>query len=423
MKKLMVAALALSVALSASARLVNRFARTRVLAAQSLKVVPPDAPAEAEAAPRSAPGMMERALAPFVESGELPGAISVLSRPGVEEVALLGFADVAKGRRITLDDPFMQCSQTKGFCGVTVAILVEEGKVSLDDPVSKYLPEFREMWIRKSDRDGVRELVRAKNPVTIRTALNHTSGFEFEIPAKQHEIRGGGWTGGMPIRSVAATAASLPLRFEPGTGDQYSNTGIDVAAAVVEVVTGKPWPEFLRERVLAPLGMNQTVFKPTDAMIARKIEMYRIGRGRKAEWMEENPWEQRPYNGDHVFPSAGAGLWTTTRDQLKFYRMLMNYGVGDNGVRILKEETVKNLLLTSSRPAGMNRYSLGLSVEGGGWVGHTGAFGTGCFINPEKKFLKLWVVQKDGSADWEGRLRTAVEDRFFADAPPAQDAK
>ena len=93
------------------------------------------------------PGFVETALMPYVDSGQLAGAISVLYNDGVEEVACIGYADLATGRKITMDDVYMQCSQTKGFCGVTMAKLVEEGKVSLDDPVSKYLPEFKELWV------------------------------------------------------------------------------------------------------------------------------------------------------------------------------------------------------------------------------------------------------------------------------------
>ena len=93
---------------------------------------------------KSTTGFVEAALMPYVESGQLAGAISVLYNDGVEEVACVGYSDLAAGRKITMDDVFMQCSQTKGFCGVTMAKLVEEGKVSLDDPVAKYLPEFRD---------------------------------------------------------------------------------------------------------------------------------------------------------------------------------------------------------------------------------------------------------------------------------------
>ena len=171
------------------------------------------------------------ALKPWVENGQLPGAISILHNNGVEEIACVGYSDVAKKRPITLDDVYMQCSQTKGFCGVTVAILVEEGKLKLDDPVSKYLPEFKNLWVLDSNSNDVKVLKRAQNVLTVRMVMNHTGGFPFELPAKQGNIKGGDWSGGMPLRSVAAEAAALPILFEPGTKVQYSNTGIDIGAA------------------------------------------------------------------------------------------------------------------------------------------------------------------------------------------------
>ncbi|HRT22406.1 MAG TPA: serine hydrolase domain-containing protein, partial [Candidatus Hydrogenedentes bacterium] len=198
------------------------------------------------------------ALMPYVESGQLPGAINVFYKDGLQETTCIGYADVAAKRRITMDDVYMQCSQTKGFCGVTIAILIEEGKLQLDDPVSKYLPEFKELWILESNTNGVKKLVRAKNELTIRMAMNHTGGFPFEICAKQGNLKGGGWSGGAPLRQTAAIAAACPLLFEPGTKVQYSNTGIDIGAAVVEAVTGKRWEDFLKERVLDPLGMKST---------------------------------------------------------------------------------------------------------------------------------------------------------------------
>ena len=267
---------------------------------------------------------------------------------GKQEVACVGYADVAKKRPITLDDPYMQCSQTKGFCGVTIAILVEEGKISLDDPVSKYLPEFGTLWVKTSEKDGVRTLTKAKNTLTVRMVMNHTGGFPFELP-NFHAM--GGWSRRMPLRSVAATAASQPINFEPGTKVQYSNVGIDIGATVVEVVTGKRWEDFLKERVFDPLGMTSSGFWPTADQLARQIEMYNCQKGAPAQWRSDNPSMQRPYGDDRVFSSAGAGLWTTARDQLKFYKMLMNLGVGENGARILKEETVKAILATSTRPA------------------------------------------------------------------------
>lgn len=357
------------------------------------------------------------ALTPFVQSGQLPGAINVFYKNGIQETTCVGYADVAAGHPITMDDVFMQCSQTKGFCGVTIAILIEEGKISLDDPVSKYLPEFKELWVLASNKDGVKTLVRAKNTLTIRMVMNHTGGFPFEICAKQGNIKGGGWSGGAPLRQTAAIAAASPLLFEPGTKTQYSNTGIDIGAAIVEVVTGQRWEDFLQERVLTPLGMESSSFWPSDRALETQVEMYDCVKDAPAKYRLQNGMQQRPYNDSHVFASAGAGLWTTANDQLKFYKMLMNLGVGDNGVRILKEETVKELLAKSTRPKGMGGYSLGLSApeedKEDAWFGHGGAWGTNCMVNWHRKELKLWVVQLCGEPRPWDAARSAAEKKFF----------
>ena len=357
------------------------------------------------------------ALMPFVQSGQLPGAINVFYKNGIQETTCVGYADVAAKRPITMNDVYMQCSQTKGFCGVTIAMLIEEGKISLDDPVSKYLPEFRELWVLKSNQDGVKTLVKAKNTLTIRMVMNHTGGFPFEICAKQGNIKGGGWSGGAPIRQTAAIAAASPLLFEPGTKVKYSNTGIDIGAAIVEVVTGQRWEDFLKERVLIPLGMNSSSFRPTDRQLETQVEMYDCVKDAPAKYRRQNNMQQRPYNGPNVFASAGAGLWTTANDQLKFYKMLMNLGVGDNGARILKEETVRELLAKSTRPKGMGGYSLGLTApeedQENSWFGHGGAWGTNCMVNWHRKELKLWVVQLCGKPRPWDKARAAAEKKFF----------
>ena len=354
------------------------------------------------------------AVKQYIDSGECPGAISVFYKNGVQETACLGYADVAKKTPMSLDRTFMQCSQTKGFCGVTVAILVEEGKLSLDDPISKYLPEFSELYVGKKGKDGKIVRVPAKNVPTIRMALCHMGGFVTDIPTKNKR----GWPG-LPLRDAAREAATRPLLFEPGTKTHYSNTGIDIAAAVVEVVTGKPWDAFLKERVLDPLGMTDTTFNPTDEQLARSISMYDVAVGKKAKFCAFRKKMPLPHNGPHIHPSAGAGLWTTVNDQLKFYKMLMNLGVGDNGVRILKADTVKKLLATSSRPKKYKSgYSLGLVVNfKQGTMGHSGAWKTYCQVNWRKKELKLWAVQ-----EWHAnKLKmpwftawNAAADKFFA---------
>lgn len=358
------------------------------------------------------------ALQPWVDSGQLSGAISVFYKDGVQEVCCAGYADVAAKRPISMDNSYMQCSQTKGFCGVTVAKLIEEGRLELDDPVSKYLPEFAELWVLDGEKDGIRTLHKAQNVLTVRMVMNHTGGFPFEISAKRYDVRGGGWTGGAPIRQVASIAAESPLRFEPGTREMYSNTGIDIGAAIVEVITGMKWEDYLKQEVLDPLGMTATWFWPTDEQIANKIELYEFKENAPAQWCEEKEWQQRPYNDSHVFASAGAGLWTTANDQLKFYKMLMNLGMGDNGVRILEEDTVKNLLARSTRPAHMGGYSLGLSTDvedtENSWFGHGGAWATNCYVNWHTKELRLWAIQCAGGAQpWLADVDKAAE-KFFS---------
>jgi len=357
-------------------------------------------------------------LQPYVDNGQLSGAISVFYKDGIQETCCVGYADVAKKRPIKMNNAFMQCSQTKGFCGVTIAKLVEEGKLSLDDPVSKYLPEFNDLWVLDGEKDGIKTLHKAKNTLTVRMVLNHTGGFPFEISAKRSDVRGGGWSGGAPIRQVASIAAASPIMFEPGTREMYSNTGIDIGAAIVEVITGMKWEQYLKKEVLDPLGMKSTWFWPTDKQIKKKIELYAFKENAPAEWREEMDWEQRPYNDSHVFASAGAGLWTTANDQLKFYKMLMNLGLGENGVRILKEETVKSILARTTRPENMGGYSLGLSAPKedteDSWFGHGGAWGTNCSINWHKKQLKLWVIQSAGGPQpWSSGVEKAAE-KFFA---------
>ena len=339
----------------------------------------------------------QEVLQPYVDNGQLAGAISVFYKDGVQETCCIGYADVAKKRPIKMDNVFMQCSQTKGFCGVTIAKLVEEGKISLDDPVSKYLPEFRELWVQVSNKDGVKTLRKAKNTLTVRMVLNHTGGFPFEASVKRNDVRGGGWSGGAPLRQVAAVAAESPIMFEPGTRDLYSNTGIDIGAAIVEVVTGMKWEDYLKQEVLDPLGMKSTWFWPTDKQLKKKVELYAYKDNAPAEWVEEMAWQQRPYNDSHVFASAGAGLWTTAADQLKFY---------------------KSILACTTRPNNMGGYSLGLSApvndNENAWFGHGGAWGTNCSVNWHKKQLKLWVVQSAGGPQpWGGKVNAAAE-KFFA---------
>lgn len=358
-------------------------------------------------------------IMPFVESGHLPGAVSVFYDNGIQETACIGYANVKKTRPISTTNIFAQCSQTKGFCGVTIAKLVEQGRIKLDDPVHKYLGEFKRLWVYKvyawDNRDRV--ITVATNTLTIRMVMNHTGGLPFDLP---NYLQMGGWARRMPLRSVAAAAAATPLNFQPGTGTGYSNIGIDIGAAIIERCTKKPWHVVVQEMILDPLGMTNTTFWPTKEQLANKIDLFETRKDRLAIPRRDTLELQEPFGDDGVFPAAGAGLWTTVEDQLKFYKMLMNLGVGDNGVRILKEETVKNLLAVSTRPPHMGGYSLGLvapkASEDGedSWFGHGGAWQTLAMVNWRRKQLKLIVTQccGGGPKPWMRAHENAAE-KFF----------
>ena len=193
-------------------------------------------------------------------------------------------------------------------------------------------------------------------------------------------------------------------------------SGVSVADICdLEKCEEKEFELIKNENVTIYLDNSSVMEKPFE--LKNQIEMYDTHKDAPATYRLENGWQQRPYNDGHVFASAGAGLWTTANDQLKFYKMLMNLGVGDNGVRILKEETVKSILAVTTRPDNLGGYSLGLNApkkDGENeWFGHGGAWGTNCMVNWHKKQLKLWVVQLNGAQPWNEAKDKAAE-KFFS---------
>ena len=156
----------------------------------------------------------QEALKPYVESGQLPGAISVFYKDGIQETCCIGYADVEKKRPIKMDNVYMQCSQTKGFCGVTIAKLVEDGKISLDDPVSKYIPQYKSLMLDLGWSNGCQRLRRVKNVMNVRHLLTHTSGLDFESPVFGKDKLG--WTAA-PLKVTASMGAAYPLRHDRRT--------------------------------------------------------------------------------------------------------------------------------------------------------------------------------------------------------------
>jgi len=358
---------------------------------------------------------VEKALRPYVDKGELPGYVSVLVDGDREEWVADGWSDVEKKVPIAKDSLFRICSQTKGIVGAAAAKMIVEGRLSLEDPVSKYLPEFSRLE-RVVETNGVKTLVPARNVLTVRDCLSHTGGFPFETKVSSAL----GWSGA-PLRVAAAAGAATPLLFEPGTSWKYSNAGIDVAGAVVEKVSGEKIEKHLKRVFFDPLGMKDTTFRPTAAQLKRLVSIYGVERNKPCRRIPKYRPLPEPYDSNDRWPSCGAGLFSTPRDMLEFYRMLAFGGVARNGRRIMPEKAITEILAVKQTPPGVKTaYSCGMFVEGE-WFGHDGALKTAALLNPKRHAVWLWMVQ----CEYNGRAANRwhqyhvwkpVVDRFFEQA-------
>jgi len=216
------------------------------------------------------------ALQPFVERQELAGAVMLVAdKDEVLSHSAVGYADIAGDKPMRADSLFWIASQSKPITAAALMMLVDEGKVNVDDPVEKYLPEFRgQMVVAEKDHDHVL-LKKPAHPITVKNVLSHTSGLPFrsaiEVPTLDR----------LPLADRVRSYAMTPLDFEPDSKYQYSNAGINTAARIIEVMTGKSFEQFLDERLFKPLGMNETTFWPTESQAARIAMSYKPGANNK----------------------------------------------------------------------------------------------------------------------------------------------
>ncbi|HUR58668.1 MAG TPA: serine hydrolase domain-containing protein, partial [Opitutaceae bacterium] len=204
----------------------------RFLAALFLAFVSAVAPARAQDKFAAIPA----ALQPFVDQGELAGAVALVAdRDKILHVSAVGQADLEAKRAMRADDLFWIASMTKPLAAVCVGILVDDGKLTFDDAVEKYLPEFKDLWATEEQAPARRVLVKATRPITLRDLLTHTSGMG------EYGVYGPHWTLAEMIRAVARE----PLKFQPGAKWSYSTAGIDTLCRVVEVAGGVPFAEFM----------------------------------------------------------------------------------------------------------------------------------------------------------------------------------
>jgi CubicO group peptidase (beta-lactamase class C family) len=320
-----------------------------------------------------------------------------------------GVVSLDAAGKLSLDGPAMPkdavfriASMTKPMTAVAVLILADEGKLKVDDPVEKHLPEFKGQWlVEKSEKDRL-SLKKPSRPITLRDLLTHTSG----LPGYPSGLGNVYQKRDRSLAEAVLAVSQSPLQFEPGSRWAYCNTGIDTLGRVVEVVSGESYEDFMKKRIFDPLGMKDTTFRPTKEQLKREAGLYDRKNGKLVAPADRllGPTEK----SRHPIPAGGA--YSTGADVARFYRMMLNEGTLD-GKKILKPETVKEMTkvqtgeLKTGFTAGMG-FGLGFAVvrkpEGvtkdlsEGSFGHGGAFGTQSWADPKRDLFTILLIQRVG---------------------------
>src|SRR3984957_14795279 len=360
----------------------------------------------ADGEPPSSPEVTA-AMQPYLDQYKLAGVIGIIADKSgkVHYKNLLGYADVEAKKPISEDNVFWIASMSKMFAGASIMMLVDEGKVSLNDPVTKFIPQL-DKWMIVEEKDRSHVLLKAPvRPVTIRHLLSHTSGLAGTSELQQ--VTGADST---PLKARALSSVTGPLQWQPGDKYAYGNQGMNIAARIVEIVSGMPYEEFLQTRFFDPLGMKETTFWPSEEQIARLAGAYgpnkqKSGYARGDIGFLTKPWSDRV----HRFPEAGGGLFSTTHDIFRYGLMLANDGELD-GNRYLSHAAMDELRKEQTGKTKVN-YSLGYHLRNG-MFGHDGAYGTDLSVNPKTGMVAIFMVQCTGGDQWAARdlfLKTATQ--------------
>ncbi len=364
---------------------------TAVLAAYPIALPPSQAVAQP-------PNSLASHVQPFVDRQELAGAVMLVAdKAAVLDVEAVGWADVAAKKPMRTDAVFWIASQSKPITASALMLLVDEGKLSVDDPVEKYLPEFQgQMVVAERDADHVL-LRKPAHPITIRNVLTHTSGLPFKSALEEPTLDR------FPLSARVRSYAMTPLEFEPDSKYSYSNAGINTAARIIEVVAGVPFETFLDQRFFQPMGMTDTTFWPSPEQIARLAQSYRSGPGKNG--LVQTTISQLHYplsDRTERFPVPAGGLFSTAHDLACFYQMLLNRGQLD-GRRYLSESAVEQLTRRQTPPSLRESYGFGFSV-GEHSFGHGGAYSTLTNADTQRGLILVWLVQH---ADFPGQGQNA----------------
>ncbi|HON07160.1 MAG TPA: serine hydrolase domain-containing protein, partial [Verrucomicrobiota bacterium] len=307
-------------------------------------------------------GKLAARLQHYVDENVMAGAVMVVAdKDKILDLETVGYSDLATKKPMRPDNVFWIASMSKAITSAALMMLVDEGKVKIDDPVEKYIPEIKNVKVLTN---GV--LVEPSHPIIIREILSHTSGMRFLNTMDNNIIDA------VPLEESIMHNLKDPLLSQPGTVYRYSNEGIDTAGLIIQRVSGMPYEKFLKKRLFDPLEMKDTTFTPSASQLKRLAKSYKT----TPKGLEEVPINQlkQPLGGKGHYPSPAGGLFSTAIDCAHFCQMLASGGTY-KGKRYLSEEAVKTMTSKQTPDSVKENYGFGLSV-GNGYFGHGGAYNT-----------------------------------------------
>ncbi|MBS1681840.1 MAG: serine hydrolase [Bacteroidetes bacterium] len=368
---------------------------------------------------------IDKVMNDYVNKGYIPGAVSLIVRNGkIVYKRSFGYSDIEKKTPLKPDHIFRIASQSKAITALAIMMLWEEGKFLLDDPINKFIPEFKKpnVLITFNAKDSSFTSQPAKSEITFRQLLTHTSGIDYAAIGSQEmkaiyakaKVPSGIGSNKDVLAEKMKILGGLPLKHNPGEQWTYS-LSFDVLGYLVEVISGLPFDEFLHQRIFKPLGMNDTYFYLPKEKYNRLVPLYQ----NKEEHLSKiNVIEKIDYTTiDANYPatngkyfSGGAGLSSTVEDYAKFLQFFLNQGEF-NGVRLLSRKTIE-LMLTSQLHAPIsNQVGLGFGLEtdqndyqsvlsiGSFFWG--GAFSTTYWVDPKEHLIGINYTNIVSNPHWE----------------------
>ena len=375
-----------------------------------------------------------------IDSGNLPGIVALIARNGkIVFYNAYGMANNSEGKALETDAIFRIASQTKAITSTAVMMLWEEGKFKLDDPISKYIPEFGEAQILDTfnEQDSSYTVKPADDQITIRDLITHTSGIGYGVidgdeQFKKIYAKAGitdlFTTENISIGENVKKLAKLPLHHNPGDDYTYSE-GLDVLGYFIEIVSGMPFDEFLKSRIFDPLGMEDTWFYLPKNKQDRLVSVQHKVNGKWTKYPITFYDTDYPKKGAKRFFSGGAGLSSTAKDYATFLQMYLNHGEL-NGKRILSRTTVQSIMgnqIGDIWAGGPKHYGLAFGVvtnigQDAGGIGSVGTFDWGGYFNtqyfadPQEQIIGILMKQTQGpvkdETGWKFRqmVGAAVDD-------------